>query len=463
MKKISMDKQRVIIDDFVKEINDAKIESSPPRFGVIDFRRERIDGKERPIFDVPITLLRYRKYNGRIASDVLSYEKSKGLLQEESEEAQKIIAEFLEKKDPEKTKELEQDIKHLGQKEPAIITCDGFLINGNRRKLVLDKLQTGDDRFSVMKVIKLPGKGEPGGPPSIKEIEQIENKYQLSKEGKAEYSNFDKALTIRRKEQIGMSLEDQLRDDSQFKGLIEKEFKKAVAQYHDDFIKPLECVDIYLKSLNREGLYDTISSGEREGRWQAFHDYYKYVYKKLDNAKQRMFLGIKENDIGRIEDIAFKMIRLRKFPENKVHMLMRKLLKYMTNERAKEELFEINKIDLNLSKEEKFDKSDNEYDINTIDDKWAAKNRTTIIRQVKRAINVQEHIEEMETPLDLLKSALDKLNHRKMEPEAVDYLDLHKGMKLAKAIRDKSAAIEGDFYDLIKSKSKLNQSKNRKK
>ena len=48
-----------------------------------------------------------------------------------------------------------------------------------------------DDKFQTMKVVVLPGKTDEGGPPTLKEIEQIENRYQLQTEGKAEYYGFD--------------------------------------------------------------------------------------------------------------------------------------------------------------------------------------------------------------------------------------------------------------------------------
>ena len=131
----------------------------------------------------------------------MSYEKDKSPLLEKSENAQKIVRKFLEDKDPEKTKELINSIRHMGQKEPAIITKDGFLINGNRRKVALEKLheKTKEEKFKWMKVVILPGKNDPGGPPTLKEIEQIENRYQLQSEGKSEYYNFDRALSIRNK------------------------------------------------------------------------------------------------------------------------------------------------------------------------------------------------------------------------------------------------------------------------
>ena len=105
---------------------------------------------------------------------------------------------------------------HGGQREPAFITCDGFLINGNRRKMVIDQLKSDfpeDDRYPFMKVVILPGLNEPGGPPSLVEIEKLENRYQLQSDGKSEYYGFDRALSMKRKIELGLSLEEQLRDD----------------------------------------------------------------------------------------------------------------------------------------------------------------------------------------------------------------------------------------------------------
>ena len=90
---------------------------------------------------MPVELLRYRKDNGRIASDVMNYEKLNGPLDEKDTDAQEIIGKFLAAKDPEKMEILTSSIAHIGQSEPAIITADGFLINGNRRKMVLDELR----------------------------------------------------------------------------------------------------------------------------------------------------------------------------------------------------------------------------------------------------------------------------------------------------------------------------------
>ena len=169
----------------------------------------------------------------------------------------------MEEKDPEKTDELIKSIEHYGQNEAAIITCDGFLINGNRRKMALEKLgklNPGKSEYEFMKVVILPGKGEPDGPPTPLEIEQLENRYQLQRDGKSEYYGFDQALSIRRKIERGYSLKAQLQDDPRYVRAGEKEIIQAIKGMELEYLRPLDCIDNYLRMFGREGLYGTLNS-----------------------------------------------------------------------------------------------------------------------------------------------------------------------------------------------------------
>ena len=216
---ITQEKTRDIITDFAKEIQKKKMEASPVESTRIDFRNGIADNREETVYKVPLDLLRFRKENGRISSSVKTHERRIGRLDPADSSAQDLLREFLRNKDPEKTDELKQLLRADGQREPGIITADGFLINGNRRKVALIELKNDfpeEDRFQTMKVVILPGEDDEGGPPTLKEIEQIENRYQLQTEGKAEYYGFDAALSIRDKEASGYTLEQQMRDDPQF-------------------------------------------------------------------------------------------------------------------------------------------------------------------------------------------------------------------------------------------------------
>ena len=107
---------RTVIDDFHKQIEARKLRSEPPGQTVINFRDEASTNTPRTIYKVPLELLRYRKENGRICSSVMSYEREKGLLDDQDPHAQKIIAQFLREKNPDKTKELKQLMRANGQK-----------------------------------------------------------------------------------------------------------------------------------------------------------------------------------------------------------------------------------------------------------------------------------------------------------------------------------------------------------
>lgn len=461
MSTLTRAKTREIIEDFAKDISQRKRLGPKPAKCVINFRQESRMGIERDIYYVPTELLRYRKDNGRISSDILHYEKHNGLLDEKSVKAQRIIEEFLRLKDREKTEDLTNIIEHEGQRDSAIITCDGFLINGNRRKMVLETLQEkhpGDPKFLDMKVVILPGEKDEGGPPTLFEIEQIENRYQLQSEGKAEYYAFDRALSIRRKIECGLSLEAQLKDDPSYAGLDEKKFKEAVKKCEKEYLKPLECIDRYLSYLNREGLYSVISTGmsDPEGRWQAFHDYYNSVYLKLQDEKKCYQLGISEDEKGDVEDIAFKLIRMREFPGlQKVHMIIRQLPKWLGNEHSKKELIQLKKVELEVPKEDRFDQNGTAKGERDIDKIWANKNSTFMVNHVKKARNNYEYKKEKDSPIELLEAALNKLYHENMKTTIIDISNYEKAMKLTKDIQDRANELEHELFSHKKKLDKL--------
>lgn len=456
---------REIINDFAEEIKKIIRPSTPPRTTVIAFRNELKEGIERKIFLVPIDLLRYRKDNGRIASDVIQYEKINGILIEFEPETQKVIKSFLGDKDKEKTEELEKAIMVEGQRDPAIITCDGFLINGNRRKMVMERLldkYPGDEKYKYMKVVILPGKDDEdnsGGPPSILEIEEIENRYQLQKDVKAEYSALDKALTMRKKENFGMSLREQLRDDPVFASLPEKDFKARERDIIKNNLKPLECIDRYLDRLGRPGLYSTIarsSYGDPEGRWQAFLDYYNSTYEKIENPKKRMQLDLSEEDVGKVETVAFNIIRKRDLRGiGKLHVIMRNLHKYIENKDSRKELFKLKDIEIDIPENERMTENGEELDERDIDEVWGKKHEKEIIRQVKIAIDNYESKRNQETPIELLEVSLKKLNHENMKTNEIPYSQINKALKLCHDIMQRADELKDEFYKYLKNKKLL--------
>lgn len=453
------DQIRKINEEFAKEIDTFKSDAARPSKDVIYFRDWASKEVESQVYWVPTRLLRFRKNNGRIASDVESYKKSHSDFDESDDFGQDILRSFLELKDPKKTTELIKSIQHAGQREPAIITADGFLINGNRRKMAIESLfeEKGEDRFKNMKVVILPGKNGDtrGGPPTLSEIDSIENRYQSHSEGKSEYSMFDTAISIRRKIERGFSLEDQMREESEFSGLSPKEFKKEVEKRREKYLAPLDSIDRYLMILNRESDYSSISMGsyDREGRWQAFTDYTKHVKSKLDDTNKRAQMGITKYDVGDIEDIAFKLIRQRKLGNlQKVHMVMRQFHKLIAHEESREQLMKLSKIDMELADEDRYDDDGIELDDRQQDKVWSKLNQEKIIRRLKKAIVELDNSKESETPKNLLEAALKKLNHKNLEPEALDPANIPEVLRILNTIEKRAKELNTIFYQIHKSK-----------
>ena len=463
MSNITKDALRPIIEDFAKEIREKRTSTAKPSKEVINFRTDIRDGTEREVFQIPIGILRYRKDNGRIASDVADFEASKRPLNEANQEDQDILAQFLYEKDPEKTETLRSSILHDGQRQASIITCDGFLINGNRRKMVMDRLHKehpGDERFEFMKVVILPGEGEEGGPPTLLEVERIENRYQLQSDGKAEYYGFDKAMSIRRKKRDGLSLRAQLLDDPLYAEADEAALKKAEAEVERKYLKPLECVERYLKQFGREGQYRTVSTGisDHEGRWQAFTDYYSYTLSRVfQNPAKLLEYGIEEDEIGAIEEAAFDIIRLRTIPDMpKVHTIMRILPKYCRTKEGKKSILKIaDEIEPTLPKSECFDKSGNPLKPEVVDAKWAARNKQMIIHQVKKAALCHDTKKERETPLELMEAAYKKLTHDDMDLDSIAVSDLGKALKIANKVKEAANELASQIYQIEKNLKNL--------
>ena len=467
MAEITKPVTRVIIDDFAAEIRAKRAKTAKPSKEVINFRSDYTDKYEREVWQVPIELLRFRKDNGRIASDVLDYESNTGVLDERDDEDQRTLSEFLRGKDPEKTEILRKSIMHGGQRDPAIISCDGFLINGNRRKMVIDQLKSDfpeNERYAFMKVVILPGEGDPGGPPSLVEIEKLENRYQLQSDGKSEYYGFDRALSIKRKIDLGLSLEEQLRDDPRYAGLTGAKLKNAVRSFEKQYLKPLECVDRFLKQFGRERQYRAVSAGitDKEGRWQSFVDYSNTHSQDFKNDKKRLECGIREEEIGEIEEAAFNIIRLRQLPDlPKAHVIMRDLAKYCRTPDGKREIKRIaRKVEPRLSESESVDKYGHPMGRVAVDAKWAAKNKQEIVYRLKKAVRSHEVLAEKETPVTLLEAAHKKLIHKDMDLSTMKVGDYDKARQLARQIQVRASDLESEIYQLRKNFKKLtNQGK----
>lgn len=440
---------RKVIKSLKKLIDDNHKIASPPDSWVIDYQNELKDKIPRNVELVPVKFLKFRKNNGRIKADVESYEKSTGfVLDESSEDTQKILKSFLSGNDKEKNEELKKLLIHKGQKDPAIITCDGFLINGNRRKMALEELydeKNQDPKYEMMRVVILPE-----GVTEL-DVQKIENRYQLQGEGKSEYHGLNRALTIKRNMDKGFTLEAQLNDDPNYHGLSTKEFAKTVDEYKKKFLNPLNCVDRYLNLFDRDGLYNTISesSGDREGRWQAFIDYSNFYYNTLENKTKLAEYKIKESEVRKIENAIFKIIRKRSLNSKelessigKLHDFVRKAPKYIRNPEAKKILLKIaDEVDEDLPKEMLYNKEGHKLEERDVDEHWGNHFKRQILGNLIQAHRIVANQVDRDKPLELLEDALKKLRHENLKIDQMDTSYYERAMELSTEIIAEADAI----------------------
>jgi len=303
---------------------------------------------------------------------------------------------------------------------------------------------------------------------SVFDIKRIENRYQLQDEGKSEYHGLNRSLTLRANINDGYSLEAQLLDDPQHADKTATELKKAVKEFKSKYLNPLECADRYLKTFEREGLYNTISegAGDKEGRWQAFIDYSMFYDSTLNDPYKRSDLGVKENEVGLIENAIFKIIRKRNLRSKelektfgKLHAFVRggNLKKYLGSSDAKKYIIQIAKnVDDDILESEKVDKNGNRATEREIDSKWAAMNESAIANNLMQAYKIVFSEREGALPLELLNDAFAKLNHENLQVENMDISYHKEALELSKKISLKAQEIyeEIDHARFVKNKSK---------
>lgn len=121
--------------------------------------------KKSDVFEVNVDYLIYNPKNGRIGTDVDTYEIQNGILdQDENEGDMDIIAGFIRDASPKENKEVIESLKKYGQKDPAVVTADGVVVGGNRRlfclreahlpsiKAVILDIQAADDTKKLMEL-----------------------------------------------------------------------------------------------------------------------------------------------------------------------------------------------------------------------------------------------------------------------------------------------------------------------
>ena len=446
---------REIIEDYKQRILQAREIDEPPEKEIINFRRDISEENKRTVYKVPLEYLRYRLNNSRLNAEVLTYQKSNEVLSETNEDHQEMVGEWLANADSDNMDRLVNDMRLNGQTDVAICTCDGFLINGNRRRKALDKLfaETHQQKYNIMRVVVLPSGIEeeygPGENPKKIEIQQIEYACQVQATGRSQYSGINTALLYKKNIDMDYSLEAQLRHDPQYNHLVTRAFNKIVNDITNEHLLPLKEVDAYLAYFKRNEQYTSVSQGGNtdEGRWQAFKDWSSFNRIWLQDNNKLLQLGLTRKDNPNIRKIVFKIIRQRELGQaGKVHMFIRSLKNILPKTYIKRDLLKLNDtlVPPNLPAEEQIDNDGNPLNIEALDKRWRGKYGEHIVNIAKKCKSALDHDDETNKPVTLLAAALAKLEHEKMHTE-VETQENKNCLELCEKISGKAIELKDGF------------------
>lgn len=202
-------------------------------------------------YEIPMDLIIYNVENGRIASLVKSYEREHSSLNPEKEEDAKQIAQFLYDSNDIANKKTKRNIVANGQLETGIITCDGVLVDGNRRVSLMRQI-ISDSSFSTserarcekFRAIVLPEDADK------KEILRLETTFQMGADEKVGYNAIEKYLHAQDLSDQGFSTSD----ISEFMNL-------DGATEVTKLLETKQLIDEYLEYFGLDGLYTRLPKG----------------------------------------------------------------------------------------------------------------------------------------------------------------------------------------------------------
>lgn len=253
-----------------------------------------------PVFKIPLSLLLFNPYNGRIASNVKTTEKHWGSeIEITNQEHQKLIEKFIWESKVESNKKTLENLKERGQMLPATITRDGVLIDGNRRAMLLNKMNE-----TYIKTIVLPVTLEED-PIAIQELEY---EYQIAVDEKVDYNPIEKYIKANdlynRYKLNGVSEDKILTDLSKLNGFGKKNHSKV-----KNLLGTYDLMIEYLKSIGADGYLVLLDKKE-----DLFLSLMNWLTTFLDEdgsnrESKKGFDGYDEFDVADLKVLSFDFIR----------------------------------------------------------------------------------------------------------------------------------------------------------
>lgn len=260
-------------------------------------KRLRIKGNTEDYltYRIPIDRLKYNRLNDRIGSFITEYTDENDI----SNITEDILEDFLYKSS-DQNKRTMNNVKAIGQLEPAVVMSDGTVVDGNRRFTCLRKLyrETHNDKFKYIIAVILDKSKY-----TSKDIKKFELQIQNVEE-KVKYNPIDRYVGIYRdliRENHEFSIEEYAMDSNKKESEIKEEIllTNLMIQYLEFINKPLKFH--YARNNNLDGTIQEMKSTERSNSIDTKD---KHIIKEmcfssfasgLDSKKIRTFLETTKN------------------------------------------------------------------------------------------------------------------------------------------------------------------------
>ena len=438
---IYTDQKIEINSNFEEHVKEAAVPIEGKKI-TINYKNWKADKIPSQVYRIPYEFCRFRLENGRISIDVSSEIATKSILKADNPEHQKKIASYLKRNS--KNEILKGLLQKDGQTDPAVITADGFLINGNRRRLIIEELykEKLEDKYKTIEAVILPGSKSPERP-SLEDIAMLEYREQVQSDGKSEYSDMAKALTIRNNIKNNLPLIKMMKDNPQYSNLSERAFESDRKKLEKDTVGVLKIVDDYLKAHKMTGNYRMV-----ETKWDSFRELNQRVLSKLDDVSYLSKYNIEEDEVGEVQQACFNIMKLKnpKIINKDRHTgFIRQINNWLLN--AKDEFLELSQIE-EIS-EEITDPEERERN-------WEIERSEEAENLVKKINALSLKKKDQEGPIKKLESILSMLDHEYLEDEKIESMpidELDTAIRLTNSIQTENKKLQQTFYDLKENKS----------
>lgn len=363
------------------------------------------------VYTIPLDVLIYNKYNGRIASHVKSFERQFRELDPANSGDHLIIDDFLYRSNSGRNKQTLDDLKKHEQLRYGVVTRDGVIIDGNRRAMLLGRIAKEDRN-------ELPGHFlavilDDRLADNQREIMRLETTYQLGEDEKLGYNAIEKYLKVKDLQKMKFSNEE-----------IAAMMSEPGPESIEKIAAIMRLMDRYLEMLNYEGIYTRLI--ETEGIFVDLHQYLT----KYKNKTQLANWQYDDQDLADLETIFFDLIRARYAGDGKEYRDLGRPSKkesFFCNEQVWKEFrdFHFKTVDPITKAEKTVDqiRSDNagkplDELLRQRDKDWTEQVSPEIKKNFGKSIRHLEDVNAKNAPLELLRRAFGTLQNIDIEAEA---------------------------------------------